>query len=385
MKNSEYWKAVQSLHKSRSHFAKLLRSTTLSPSEKTLLEARRALVDHDWETTIQMLLRFSPAESLLRAERGLLIAEAYNRLGRNFEALEAVRSTSSIYRELGDFPGVFQGLIAMAINLHVQGHLEDAISLLAELEPLAQTEIQKHQVFRETQYCHLKLGKIDDVSKIISRFTLESRKFPARHRQISDHAIAYFLMNRGLLKEAQKYFEFCMKAYPKLSRLNAKFWVALLSTAIDGRTLRAPEAVIRKSPVYLHRYLFIREIQAGNHDRAALHWNELRELFPRLYGEVFEFKQNWVERSAFGILALRFKASKASGKPATAMELLEEQLLEILRTAGGPVSKEQLIERLYAQAYEVSLEPRFYKLVQRTKKRFPDVKILTRAGGYRIE
>ncbi len=385
----EYWKGVQLLHHDRSYFAKYVRGATLSPTEKTLLEARRLIIDHEWKEAIELLDRASPQEKTHRAERDYLIGEAFNRLGDTRKGFEYTRRAIPLYRELGDFPGSFQGMFLLAINLHSQGMVEESEKLLTELEPLAKTPLQKHQIFREHQLCRVKLGRIPDLREILARLKAEMKGLPVRHRQITDHTIAYLLMMEGDFKAAIKQYGVCAKTYRSLSRINSKFWSTLLTTVIDNRTLPTPDTVIRRAPLFFHRYALIRELQAGDLERAKPHWRELQGLVPELFGELFEFRQEWAGRSAFGILVRRYRpgAEKTPKEPlqAASAELLEERLIQILRDAGSPVPKNKLIELLYGQPYDISLDSRFYKLVQRTKRRFAKTKILARAGAYRLE
>ncbi len=385
----EYWKGVQLLHHDRSYFAKYVRGSTLSPSEKTLLEARRLIIDHEWKEAIELLERSVPQEKLLLAEREYLLSEAFNRMGETLKGFECVRRAVPLYRDLGDFPGSFQGMFLLAINLHSQGMVEESERLLDELEPMAKTPLQKHQIFRERQLCHVKLGKISDLDKTLTRLKAEMKGLPVRHRQVTDHTIAYILMMEGEFKSAIKQYGVCAKNYRSLSHIDSKFWSTLLTTVVDNRTLPTADAVIRRAPLFFHRYAMIRELQAGDMERAKPHWKVLQGLVPELFGELFEFRQEWAGRSAFGILVKRYQPKGEQGAQApvqaSTSELLEERLVQILRDAATPVPKNRLIELLYGQPYDVSLDSRFYKLVQRTKKRFANTKILARAGAYRLE
>lgn len=381
-KNSSYWNAVRALHRNRSHFAKLLKEPALSHGERTLLSARRLVADHRWREAVALLERSAPGEILLRAEREFLLAEALNRLARNTEALRAAQRAIPLYRELGDYPGTFQGLLSVAINLHVQGWLPEARALLDELQPLANTPLQKHLIFRETAFCRLKQEELSKLGPVLARLKEEKEGFPARHRQITDQVIGYMLMVSGDLRAAQDRFDHCIEAYPRLSRLTARFWSRLIRLLTQEHTIPPPDAIIRRSPSFLSRYECLRELQGGSPERARAHWKALQAQAPKVYGDPFEFKQSWVARNAFGLLVERYQPQTALGPTRTPEHPLEDRLIDILRASKSPVSKARLIELLYRQPYEISLDSRFYKLIERVKKR--GLRIFARAGAYRL-
>ena len=216
-------------------------------------------------------------------------------------------------------------------------------------------------------------------------------EIPVRHRQISDQAIGYVLMLNGDHQASRDQFVKCIQTYSTLSSLNARFWSQLLTTVLDRKTTLNPaDEIIRRSPVFFHRYSCARELQAGTPERAVRHWDALRNFSPQLYGEGFAFPQPWVEKTAFGKLVKRYRPTPSASAPAaplvgTGAESLEERFIALLLREGRPIAKNKLIESLYGQGYEVSLDSRFYKLVERSKKRFPKVKILARAGAYSLE
>ena len=196
--------------------------------------------------------------------------------------------------------------------------------------------------------------------------------------------IGYCLMLSGRLPEALKSFELCLERYPGLSRLNARFWAQLIQAFLEDEILPAPDAITKRSPVFFHRYECIRELQAGELQRAEGHWSRLKAYYPTLFGESFEFLQEWGSRTAFGHLVERFRPRASIEKAQVSSESLEDLLIEILKHSKSPVSKQVLIEKLYAKPYERGLEQRFYKLVQRARDRCKDMKIVVQLGAYRI-
>ena len=386
-KLSPYWIAVRSVHRSRSHFAKLLKGSGLTSIEKRLLKARKLVVDHQWPEALKLLNALSPTESLLLAERDYLVSESLNRLGRVPESFAPAKRSAVLYRQNGDAPGAFQGVLALAVSYHVQGHLEDSLALLTELDGMATTPLQRHMVARERSLCNFKQDGQNRSFQAGLRdlaAAAEDEDFPKRHRQVTEHVTGYCQMLAGQLPESLKTFELCLKRYPGLSRLNARFWAQLIHTLLGDRILPAPDAITKRSPVFFHRYECIRELQAGETLRAQAHWNQLRTFYPTLFGEPFEFLQEWGTRTAFGYLIDRYRPRAAVESIQANSESLEDLLIEILKHSKGPVPKRALIEKLYAKPYERELEQRFYKLVQRARNRCKDMEIVVRLGAYRI-
>ncbi len=386
---SLYWLAVKALHRNRSYFAKILKQPSLSPTEKSLLLGRSLVVDHLWSEAVDVLSRTSSGEAFFQAEREYLLSEALNRLGRFSESLQAARRAVPLYQSCGDSSGAFQGLISVAVNLHVHGMLRESLTLLSDLQSLELSPLQRHMIFREQCYCELKLGTLSRVNAL-DRLNREKVAFPSRHRQVTDHAIGYILMSHGLLQESLKQFENCLERYPSLSRATATFWARLLSSALKGRNLPRPNSPLRKAPAYLVRYECVRELQAGDIDRARGRWERIQAWLPELFGEPFQFRQDWVAKTAFGILIARYRPNQVAVATIESTDIeysqltLEERLIYVLRKAGTPIPKDRLIELVYGEPYEISADARFYKLIERTKKKFPDTKIVSQLRAYRI-
>jgi len=116
------------------------------------------------------------------------------------------------------------------------------------------------------------------------------------------------------------------------------------------------------------KWQLVLAVRGGQIDLAKKIWNELQGLLPSSFGEFLQIKDPLEKNSAFG-RCLSFLMPKWLPQ-----QIVLNSISDWLES-GVPLRKEELIELHWGVDYSPKYDNRFYKFVERLKKKRPDLQI----------
>ncbi len=382
LQHPEYERAVDAyLNSRKDRLERVLSSGKLTPTERTLIEARILNRSGESREALARLEKIRPDGRFLRAELHWVRSHCHHRLAEyELSQLEKLRA-EFLYRECQDRRGLFLCAYNLSVEHNRSARHEIERHYLEQAEALMQGASEQALVWR-AQACLLSTREKwpEAISKIERALDCSDELTPldsAGTRAVA--ADLYFQAGRAeraleLLMELSRLPESAERARFECDRL-------LLKSLLTQELVADPGPAVREHPEYHARWQLVRAVQEGDRSGAVNAFARLSALCP----ESFEADQdgNWLchdpsTRKSIFWTTLQAALEQDRKRPAPNTDSTEktagsgspgllDELEQLLSTSPMPLRKEELIEQLWRCPYDPALDSRFYKLVQRLK------------------
>ena len=118
------------------------------------------------------------------------------------------------------------------------------------------------------------------------------------------------------------------------------------------------------------KWSLIQFLESGQTDLSHKTWNELKSLFPEIFGEFLNCIDQSEEKSLFFSYIKKTCKKPNSIKADVALSGKVKELFVILNSSKAPIRKEELIEKIWKVSYDPIFDQRLYKLIERLKKNY---------------
>jgi hypothetical protein len=395
MPRREYPIYAQALEAYYSNHLRALRtfldSRKLTDVEKNLIRARVLIKDGDSKGALQLLESLPRTlGSFLEAEKEILRSSAFFFSGHYEKAASANLRAADSYRAVDDLEGLFLATYNLSVDFQQLGCDELSTYYLNRCEEFARSAGQKALLNRALACHYARLTQYDvAVSWLKHAFEMQE-ELSFNDRMALSIVAAEIYFEAG---EQNRSFELLKELHEDRTRSRERarieFSYLVLSSFLKRTSLPAMPKSIEVSDNYSLKWKILCAIQSGELERAQELWSALCILEPLSFGNDFSAKQKSEARGIFYsyLRLLRSQEVRKGDLDGGMCDSLTGRLgllHETLLAAKGPISKEHLIERVWNTRYDVRYDSRFYKLVERLKKRVPfEVVVENRAYFYR--
>lgn len=372
---------------------RFVQDRTNSLCEIKLVRARQLLRKGSYPEAFEILATLTPDSAFTRAEVAILKASIHSYQSKWQGAIDEALIAREAYEQSHKHHPEERGLFISNYNLSVYysrlGEESRAIKCLREAEAWMRTPTQRSLVYR-ARACEFSARSefVLAVKEIERALALKAEIDPVDSAAlIGVAADIYFRAG-----EASKAIE-CLEeiAQSKVIRDKAKVRFDLL--VLRGLLRKDKKLVPNVCPEglsaneeYSLRWEILSALQSGESARASAAWSKLVKAFPLRFRPGFAGVTEADESMLF-LQAVRFlQRPPVLVKPRVVRHQntgKAGKLLELLQLAKTPLRKEEIIERLWEQAYEPTLDNRFYKLMSRLRKE-SGVRVEVVLNSYRL-
>jgi hypothetical protein len=358
-----------------------LKDKRLTLTEKTILGCWMSLRDNRNDSLIERLSELSASpDPVIESQRLLLLGIAYINVSNPNEAIPQIESSLSLleHLELPDFK--FQAannLFIAHLNLKNKKGMIRALEIQKSIKPIP--EFRKNSLLLN-QFNYYKFVGNLETARIINQ-ELDRRKKTMTENQLIQYCLSSFDLG---IKQGN--LEACARHLSELKKLrkfnispNFKYMRILLDHLQSGRPVYMYSRDFSKHPNLGSQIAVIHHLEAGNRKDALASWRQLSNWNPEVYSGEFQYKG---DRSLFSLcLAKHLTPIKDPLKiPIGAQK--DEALIQILESAKGPVTKEEIHKLLWGTSTKAKTDlNKLERLVSRVRSN-SGLSIISRKGTY---
>lgn len=372
-------------------FARILKNPHLGATERILLQCRSKFKQREWSETISVLLNLTDSsDSILAGEKYLLIAQAQSFCGKWLDSRESNLKAVEHFKRANVRGKLFLSYYNLSVDC---GRLNDQTASSKYLKIAGKhAEKEPHKVLvLRAQACELgRQLRFRESAETIDR-ALEKIEFlnPQDAQTLSIVAAdVYFKDNSWEL--ARSILRKLLRSKRTQHNPRIVFNYRLIDRIIrnDFSSLRPWDQTAQLSEEYDLKWKLLLHIQSGEQELAKKIWRKLIQLFPRVYGQNFSFDHEADRRSPFGVYLKQIINSRpwspqSQNNCLSPISGFSKKLVDVLSQSELPARKESLIENVWGQPYAPIFDSRFYKLIERLKKKGYAIQNLNQC--YRLE
>ena len=380
MKEKTFYKILIEFTTSIEKTKRSLADRRMTQTEKLIIEGHLNIRKNLNLEVLKIFSETSPSElPFVESQRQLLIGSALNNLSRFTEAekhiLESLRILKSVEAPFFEFYS-YHLLFTIYDNLHQPALMFKTIQAMAPLEKTKRQEAQ----FLICEFCYEQVaGNFEQANIYLSEIN-------KRLNDLTEGDIVHQLVNEFsfhvILSDLKSASDILgkLKTYRNYQLTeNYNFMKKMLDHLIDGSPLYVYDHQFQEVPVLLHQLKVIQSLEEKNEILARTHWEKLKEISPKTYGDTFEY------RGAQCLFSLGLKKHEPQKEMIIVKgETKIDQLYSILVNATSPVHGSLIYELLWG-AHPTEKED--LKKVSRLISRLKSEKNLTvefRKGAYAL-
>jgi tetratricopeptide (TPR) repeat protein len=369
-------------------FTDFIKNPLLSNTEKKLLQSRMELREKNWDVAIAMLNKtFSNNHGFLTAEAGGLIAYAYSMKGEWQQAIIANDKAIMCYKDFHFSNQLFNSYYNQSVYYSRLGLLELANYYLQFAEVHAFDLSEKLSINRAQAANYSKLMEYEKAILILEKDITDLLK-----SKMTESSASYLLVASDIYCRARQY----PKAFAILDNLilikkvpfraRVLFEYSVLKALMEKKysPLNWSETILSDEH-YGIKAKIINLLLVGRIQEAKDFWIELAQKEPNNYFPEFSVKFESDKNSLYFVFIQKIRNLKNKDQISTSQLSGKIKLLyQLLQENSFPMSKEELIEKIWSIQYDPNFDSRFYKLIQRLKSTI-NCTIENNHGGYFIK
>jgi len=365
----------------------ILKDKAIKPDEVRILRAFEAHSRRDWSGILQILSdEPKSVDPFIWGEHFFFKGIAHSFLADIDRAIASNTHAIQAYTKAGSRRGAFYSWFNQCAYFTKLGMIESAASCLREMKAY-QSEKDEVESYRQAEGVVLNAMGFAEASFQIYENHLS--KDLANLKALDETAILALVelyYGRGKLDLSLELLEHLMKRQYVSTKSRIHFYYFLFRAELSGKLIpsQAPE-VIMESKEFRLKWAILVALQGGELEFAQKKWEELRFLFPRLYQSDFKASNAQFSCDAFMkyIARLRGEELVVAVIPGLKTGSKLNKLYEVLSNESLPIRKEELIERVWEVPYSPALDSRFYKLLERLRKK-GKAKIISQNHAYQL-
>lgn len=377
--NPFYLEAVESyLDQETVKFNTLLYSDRLTRYEKELLQARVDIREKNWTAAEETLRGLHIQDVFLNAERYFLMANISGFNANWEEALILNETALELYRSCEHKRGLFLTSYNLSVDYASLGLFQVSAKFLRQAQVLAETVNQKSQIFRALAWSEMSQDNFNEALRYIDEgLQLVDEVRPSEKSMCLAVASDIYFRN-GKIEEAfdiMKKLKYSNSLCDK-SRIHFEFELLerLVSDRLFAKALPFLPDEVALSKEYGLKWRLLRHLQHGEVMAAEKIWVELCEMFPLYYTQGFQCLHQLEMKSVFMVYLNRLRSTDLDQNetelitPTTFKVNRQTQLIQILLNSPTGLRKEELIEQIWHEKYEPTMDAKLYKLIQRIRE-----------------
>jgi tetratricopeptide (TPR) repeat protein len=351
----------------------------LGVTEKRLLKARKLLRQGEFHEMLSVLNEIKTNQVVFfEAEVNILKSQAYAFLLDFQNAIIFNLKANSLYREVDDQFGIFISLYNLSVD-YARLNL-DILSLhFLELARLEAHEPNQKGLILRADACRYAKEK-NETKAIESLQNLEAilDQLNEFDRMNSLTVMSSVFTEIGRYEDALKQLESVENRtfFETKNKLQMDF--ALLRYLVKDETIPSPQIKPEQNLLLYLQWKLLYLLSSGQIQMAKEVWTELGSVDPLFKNSGFcEYSVNDI----FGKVLAKIYKPKVLEQSELKGKL--HDLYAVLQESPLPLSKEELIERVWGIKYQEGFDDRLYKAIARLRKDFK-VRIISKASSYSL-
>lgn len=356
------------------YFNRARKATELSYPEKKLLEARSLFIKKEWDSAYELLSTIQTPCPFLNGDLYFLRAYCHSRKGEFAAAAGLLEQSICYYDQAKDRRGGFLAHYNSSVAYNRLRKIDQEEEHLNQALQLA-THASETILILRGQAC-LFSNKSDHERAV--HFIEQALNMDIGELDINENdklnllSVAvdiYFRAGRPAKSMA-------MLEELKLSKINSakarvSFEHYILKAHMNQQKLDRMPLAIKNSTEYTLKWDLLKMVQTGQIQEAEKKWQELADLFPEIYGLPFELRDPSLKETIFfTYLDAQFESEQVDFEEINKLHGKNlKRLYKILIESPIPLSKENLIEKIWGIDYSPEFDNRFYQLMKRLKQR----------------
>jgi len=381
-----YFKALKILREDKiTDYHNFIKKEDLSRIEKKLLNARMLLRDQCWEEVIEQFADLKNISDLFYlAESNALVSYSFSMKGGWQEAIIYNEKAIFNYLKTNSYSQLYLAYYNTSIYYSRLGLLQLSNYYLSNAQPFSESKLDSLSINLAVAANLSKVLEYDKAIKILEEGLNEIDQVNDFEFVVNFKLVSVDIFSRACnYKKSKKILEelINLKKAPSRSRILFENNLILAILNEDFSMINWQD-IILKDKLYSLKTKVIDYLLTGQATEAKNTWKMLAQLEPNNFLPEFEMKFKSDENSLFYVFvkkikALNIKSISNAGELSGKLKLLHDILYE----SKFPLSKEELIERIWGAPYDPALDSRFYKLVQRLKVE-GSCNVVNNHGGY---
>lgn len=358
----------------------LLYSNRLTRYEKELLKARIEIREKNWMAAEESLKSLHIQDVFLNAERYFLLANIAGFNANWEDALMMNEKAHELYKTCEHARGLFLTSYNLSVDYSALGLFQISAKFLKQAQILAENQSQKSQILRALAWNEMSAGKNAEALNYVEQgmVFIDSVQPSEKSMFLAVAADVYFRCgNIEIAYDLMKKLKYSKSLCDK-SRIHFEF--ELMERIVFDRLFAKPlpfmpdEVALSKE--YGLKWKVLRHLQHGETTAAEKTWVEICEMFPLYYTQGFQCLHPLEAKSVFmkylnqlRSISLEVVESEEKIKiPTTFKVNKQSQLIQILLNSPSGIRKEDLIEQVWNEKYDTTMDAKLYKLIQRIRE-----------------
>ncbi len=354
----------------------LTESDKLERIEKDLIRVRLCMRDRNWNTAQEKLSRLVSISSFYSAEIHFLKGNIFG-FNANWELaiLENIKAYQQ-YTLCEHQRGLFLTTYNLSVDYSNLGLFKISTDYLLQAQKHAKSEKYQLQLLRGLAWNSLNMGETQKSLKYIEEgLSLDLQIYPSEWNMfLAVSADIYFRV--GKIDEAfeiMKTLKFSKSIRDKSRiHLECKLLEKMKQEAQPYKALDFPSEELSLSTEYSLKWNTLRSLLNGEKKMADTYWSQLCISFPLYYAPNYVCIHAVESKSIFMIflqqvLSSESKPIQTQKKSTPLTSTKQQQLIQILLDSPIGLRKEDLIEKIWNQKYEHTMDAKLYKLIQRIR------------------
>lgn len=375
--NPFYLEAIEAyLTANTSKLQSLIDSDKLERIEKDLIQVRILIRDRNWKTAQEKLSRLVSGSSFHLAEIHFLKGNVFG-FNANWELsiLENIKSYK-YYDECKHQRGLFLTTYNLSVDYSNLGLFKISTDYLLQAQKHAESDMYQLQILRGLAWNSLNMGEAQKSLKYLEQgLSLDLQIYQSEWNMfLAVSADIYFRMGKvDESFEMMKTLKFSKSIRDK-SRIHFEFKLLekMKQESQPYKTLDFPSEELCLSTEYSLKWNIIRSLLNGEKKVADSYWSQLSLLFPQYYAANYVCIHAIESQSIFMTFlqqVLRFELNpiETHKKSVSMLSTKQQKLIQILLDSPVGLRKEDLIEKIWNQKYEHTMDAKLYKLIQRIR------------------
>lgn len=391
--NSFYLEAIDAyLTANTSKLQSLVDSDKLERIEKELIQVRILIRDRNWNAAQEKLSRLTSGTSFYSAEIHFLKGNVFG-FNANWE-LAILENTKSYqhYFDCGHQRGLFLTTYNLSVDYSNLGLFKISTDYLLQAQKHAESDKYQLQLLRGLAWNSLNMGETQKSLKYIEQgLSLDLNNYQSEWTMfLAVSADIYFRV--GKIEEAyetMKTLKFSKSIRDK-SRIHFEFKLLekMKQESQPYKTLDFPSEELSLSTEYSLKWNTLRSLLNGEKKMADAYWAQLCHAFPLYYAPNYVCTHPVESKSIFMIflqqvLSFEKESILVDKKCVSIASTKQQQLIQILLDSPIGLRKEELIEKIWNQKYEHTMDAKLYKLIQRIRDQ-DNFEIITQNQCYHL-
>jgi len=358
--------ALESFASNKQKFKRYYNDKRLTVQEKNILKAKISIRNFKIEEGLEFL-DFTPMNDYIKAHQLYIKGVLHNNKTDFSSSAPILKTSYLLFKSLNDDQYSFSALYSLILTFFNLKFSDQMDFYLKEMNKMS-----RKTKFQKSCYLRCKSLYFSLINEDVKALEYINQSLEDDSIQMKDQR-AMFLITKFVAHFKLHQHEKCgevLKEYNSskgfISSANYNFMKKMLDHFVNDTPLYAYEKHFRDAPELKYQTNVIKHLSCAENDLAQNYWEKLQIINPSLYKETFQFTGDYCLFSACLNKHLNKETSSLSGIQEF-RGTTQEKLVFFLESSERPLSKEELIDYLWAEDWTPGSSARLNTLMSRTK------------------